>query len=404
MTPFFLRSIISLFISIVLFRGFFAGPVFALEYQVPNSGSPYLNLSKIKENRVLHLPTGTQVTVEQLIASIEGSRVIYIGETHDNLEAHRVQLEIIRRIFKKFPNRVAMGMEMFRRPAQEKLDLWNEGRLSEKEFKKLFRNNWGHGYKLYQPIFDFSRQNSIPILGLKSSLETEARLRSEDYSPGSGMFPDMDLKDPYHKAYSMSVFGGHGEQMQKPYQMLLLWEETMAQTVAEFLNAEKYRDWKLIVLTGGFHVQYGFGVPKRAFRRTPHSYSIILPTVTHIPEELKDREMDVDPVAIPLYAADFVWRVPYKVPPKNKIKLGVILREQESGVMVTSVSKNSNADRAEILKGDVLLNMDGGRIEDIGEMVERLQEKNFGERVRLRVLRGSTELELEVLFKEPGQK
>ena len=36
---------------------------------------------------------------------------------------------------------------------------------------------------------------------------------------------------------------------------------------------------------------YGFGIPKRAYRRVPHAYSTIQPTITHIPEELQDRDI-----------------------------------------------------------------------------------------------------------------
>ena len=86
-------------------------------------------------------------------------------------------------------------------------------------------------------------------------------------------------------------------------------------------------DRKLVVLAGGFHVQYGFGIPKRAFRRVPHAYSIILPVVTDMPEELKDREMTVEKVSIPLYLADFAWKLDYKVLPENRIRLGVRLKE-----------------------------------------------------------------------------
>ena len=132
----------------------------------------------------------------------------------------------------------------------------------------------------------------------------------------------------------------------------------MAQTVAEFLKNPDNVDSKLVVLAGGFHVQYGFGIPKRAFRRIPHAYSIILPTVTQLPPELKDREMDVEHVSIPLYSGDYAWKLQYKVLPESKIKLGVMLENSKHAVRIKSVSRNSNAERAGLKKGDLLLAMD----------------------------------------------
>lgn len=373
--------------------------VWAQDDGVPNSGSPYLNLGELDENSILHLPTGVRLDSSQLIEAISGARVIYVGETHDNLEAHRVQLEIIRRLAEKNPGKLAVGMEMFRRSAQPGLNLWNSGALAKNEFKKLFHDNWGHGYSLYRPIFDFCQQNAIPLIGLKSSKDTEARLRQEGLE-ATGL-PELDLNDPYHRAYAMSVFGGHAEKTEKPYQMLLLWEESMAETVAEFLRNEDYKDWKLVVLAGGFHVQYGFGIPKRAFRRVPHSYSIVLPTVTHVPDELKDREMNVEHVPIPLYAADFAWKVSYKVLPENQIRLGVMLKEDTGGLRVTGVGENSNAERAGILKDDLLLKLDGEPIGDVDDFVERLQKNKFGDTLSLHIRRGEGEQDLNVLLQEP---
>ena len=66
------------------------------EFAVPNSGSPYRNLGAMETGQILHLPTGLTVNFEQMMNSISASRVIYIGETHDNIEAHKVQLQIIK--------------------------------------------------------------------------------------------------------------------------------------------------------------------------------------------------------------------------------------------------------------------------------------------------------------------
>lgn len=378
-----------------------AKKISAEEYAVPNSGSPYINLNELGMDQILHIPTGTQVTKDQMIEIIAGSRVIYIGETHDNLEAHRAQLEIIEQLVKKFPRKITVGMEMFRQSAQPDLDRWHNGDMPPDEFKALFSNNWGPGYKLYQPIFDFAKENAIPLIGLKSSKETEARLRQEGPKVHPESFPEMDESDIHHKTFSMSMFGGHNdhsEALTKPYQMLLLWEEAMAHKVGEFLKNSP--DRKLVVLAGGFHVQYGFGIPKRAFRRIPHAYSIILPTVTELPKELKDREMKVEHVSIPLYAGDFAWRLEYKVLAVNKVKLGIQLQESESGVNVLLVGENSNAEKAGILKGDVLLALGGEKILGVDDLVTRLQTFKIGEQASIRLLRGSEELDVDVQLKK----
>ncbi|MBC8287531.1 MAG: ChaN family lipoprotein [Nitrospinae bacterium] len=370
------------------------------EFAVPNSGSPYKSLADLDAGQILHLPTGLMVSREQMMDSISASRVIYIGETHDNIEAHEVQLQVIQLLAEKYP--LAIGLEMFRRSSQKKLDLWNQSQLSHKEFKNLFRADWGGRFGLYQPIFEFAKAKGLPLIGLKSSREVENHFRAGDPAPGDTLYPEIDDTDPYHRAFSMSAFGGHtAKALEKPYRMLLLWEETMAQTVAKFLRDPINLDKKLVVLAGGFHVQYGFGIPKRAYRRIPHNYSIILPDITAIPEGLKDREMTVKKVSIPLYASDYAWKVEYKVPGHNKVKLGVQLtQEKGGGVRVKFVWENSNAQNSGMKADDLLLNMDGKTLEGVDDVLELLANKKFDDRSTFQLRRGNKTLTLEVVFRQ----
>ena len=389
------RILVSLLLPWLLFP---IKTVFGEEYAVPHSGSPYLSLDELDNNEILHLPTGLKVSFDQMQDVISTSKVIYIGETHDNIEAHRAQLEIIEDLTRRFPGKISVGMEMFRRSAQEDLDRWNKRKLSLYEFKKLFRRNWGNGYALYKPIFDFINKNHIPLIGLKSAIKTEDRFRKDESSNRNNL-PKIDFDDRYHRSFSMSIFGGH-QTMEKPYRMLLLWEETMAQTVADFLKNPDNADSKLVVLAGGFHVQYGFGIPKRAFRRVPHSYSIVLPTVTKLPPELKDREMDVQHVSIPLYSGDYAWKLQYKILPESKVKLGVMLENSEHAVRIKSVSTNSNAEQAGLKNGDLLLAMDEIELANTEDLIDRLGRRDIGDRVKFLVKRGPQKMIVEIQFQE----
>ena len=370
------------------------------EFAVPNHGSPYLDLGNLDVDQILHLPTGMGVSLKQMMDSISASRVIYIGETHDNIEAHKVQLQIIQLLSKKY--QVAIGLEMFRHSAQEKLNLWNRGQLSLREFKNLFHSNWGEGFGLYQHIFEFAQSKNLPLIGLKSTHEVENHFRAGDPAPGDTLYPEIDDTDPYHRAFTLSAFGGHrGTALEKPYRMLLLWEETMAQTVAKFLRNPVNKDKKLVVLAGGFHIQYGFGIPKRAYRRVPHNYSIIQPSITEIPKNLKDREMTVEKVSIPLYAADYAWKVEYRVPGHNKVKLGVRLAQEKDGVRIKFVAEKSNAQNAGMKMGDLLLRMDGTTLSGVDDVLEILGEKNFDDRSTFQLRRNNKTLKVEVVFKQP---
>ena len=373
---------------------------FSEEFAVPNQGSPYRDLGAMEVNQILHIPTGRVVSPNQMMDAISASRVIYVGETHDNIEAHKVQLQIIQHIAKKYP--LAIGLEMFRRSAQEELNLWHQGQLPLKEFKNLFHKNWGGGFGLYQPIFEFAKSHKLPLIGLKSSRAVERQFRAGDPAPHNTLYPEIDDTDPYHRAFALSAFGGHrgtAKALEKPYRMLLLWEETMAQTVANFLRDPANKEKKMVVLAGGFHVQYGFGIPKRAYRRLPHNYSIVLPDITQIPEALKDREMTVEKVSIPLYASDYAWKVEYKVPQQSKVKLGVRLAQENKRVLLKSVAPHSNAYNAGMKAGDILLAMDGEDLSGVDDVLELLRTKHFDERSTFKLQRDNKILSVEVVFK-----
>ena len=109
--------------------------------------------------------------------------------------------------------------------------------------------------------------------------------------------------------------------------------------------------------------------------------------------------MKVEHVHTPLYSADYAWKVPYKVLAKNRIKLGVMLAEEKIGIRVRSVAKNSNAELAGILEGDLLLQADGKAIIDVEEMVSFLQSKNFGDVVSFRLRRDTAEQVVKVTLK-----
>ena len=370
------------------------------EFAVPYGGSPYRNLADLDAGQILHLPTGLEVSREQMMDSISASRVIYIGETHDNIEAHKVQLQVIQFLDKKYP--IAIGLEMFRRSGQKKLDLFNQDQLSGQEFRHLFHSNWGGEFGLYQPIFEFAKSHKLPLIGLKSSRAVERQFRAGDPAPHNTLYPEIDDTDPYHRAFALSAFGGHrgtAKALEKPYRMLLLWEETMAQTVANFLRDPANKEKKMVVLAGGFHVQYGFGIPKRAYRRLPHNYSIVLPDITQIPEALKDREMTVEKVSIPLYASDYAWKVEYKVPQQSKVKLGVRLAQENKRVLLKSVAPHSNAYNAGMKAGDILLAMDGEDLSGVDDVLELLRTKHFDERSTFKLQRDNKILSVEVVFK-----
>jgi uncharacterized iron-regulated protein len=368
--------------------------------------NPYGTLEGAQEGEIFHLPTGIRVTEQQLLDMITGSRIIYIGETHDNVCAHQVQLEIIRGLAERFPGQVAVGMEMFQRPHQEAMDRWSRGGLSERDFLKKsgWYQNWGMDYRYYKAILDYIREEHIHLLALNASRELVKEVRTHGLDGLSetwqNQLPDMDFSDPHHRRVVEAFYKAHPPTSAKSfetfYQAHVLWDETMAETVANYLTTSEGSDKRLVVLAGGNHVRYGFGIPRRVFRRLPVAYTIVLPRAVSIPEDKRDRLMDVSLPEIPLAPANFLWIVTYR--DLERVRLGVMIEEAGETLRVTKVSRGSLAAETGIQPGDLLVSFDGEDLRGSFDLLYLLGQKRPGDRARILIQRGDRSLEMTIRF------
>lgn len=97
--------------------------------------------------------------------------------------------------------------------------------------------------------------------------------------------------------------------------------------------------------------------------------------------------MEIEHVSIPLYAADYLWKVDYELLPDKRIRLGVMLKEEEAGLRVRGVGDDSPAQRAGIKEDDLLTEVDGKPLAVVPDLADYLQTKSSGDAVRLKLLR-----------------
>ena len=383
-----------------------AAPVASSSLTPLEQESPYRDLDTLKEGTILHVPTGIEITQAQLLYFLGNVRIVYIGETHTNLTHHQVQLDIIKSLEEHFPGKIAVGMEMFDQPSQPALDRWSRGEMDEKSFVKTWYENWDQDYKYYKDILHFIREKRIPLRALNVSDEqvhelTQKGLEGLASAVREGL-PELDSKDPYHRQSMEAIWGGHAhgkKGFDRFYQTMLLWDETMAQNIVHYLSSPEGQGKKIIVLAGGFHVGYGFGIPRRAFRRLPEPYAIVMPHTSTIPKGRECLLMDVTPPKLPLYLADFVWSVGYEDLKEKEVRLGIVIEKAERGVAVKSVAPNSVAAKAGVLVGDVIASFGDEPTTDPFDLTYLVKQKQPGDRSTLKILRGNQALEFEVLFK-----
>lgn len=369
------------------------------------SDSPYRPLDTLKEGTILHIPTGVEVSKDEMFQILSGARIVYVGETHTNILDHQVELEVLKGLSERFPGQVTVGMEMFQKPSQNQLDRWSRGELDEKSFMEEWLANWDQSYNYYRDILRYIRDKRIPLVALNAP-DDLVRTVMEKGTEGltdemKKELPDMDITDQFHRESLEAVFGGHAhgkKGFERFYQTMLVWDETMAQSVADYLSGPNGMGKKMVVFAGGFHINYGFGIPRRVFRRLREPYSIIMPYTAEVPENRKELLMDVQPVSIPLYLADFAWAVGYEDLEDRNVHLGVQIVESEKGVTIRKVLPQSTAEKVGIREGDIIVSFDGQSIAKPFDLIHLVSIKKPGDRASLKILRAEQTISLEVQF------
>ena len=337
----------------------------------------------------------TLKTFPDVLAHGAGKKIIYVGETHNLFPDHVMELEIIKDLHKR-GRPIAIGMEMFQRPFQKVLDDYIGGKIDEAEFLKgmEYFKRWGFDYHLYRPILLYARSENIPMIALNIPQETvdnvfRSGLDSLSEEERKWIPSQMDFSDEAYKERLKKVFLEHRDvenfktsNFDFFYQAQILWDETMAESVDQFLRTHPHD--QMVVLAGSGHLAYGSGIPKRTARRNGYDYAIILNNA--------DLEKGI---------ADFVL-FPEAIPGITSPMLMVFLREEVGKVEIAGFPQESASEKAGMKIGDIILAVDHTPIRTIDDVKIDLLARKKGEKVRVRVLRkgllGSREMNFDVVL------
>ena len=209
------------------------------------------------------------------------ARVIYIGETHNSNSDHEYQWDVLKGL-KARGTRCTVAWEMFDETQQELLDEWTARQISTETLlqKTDFQAHWGTLSVLYEKILRWCLAEGVPSLALNAPAALSHKLAlgqpldagEKALLPG-GFHP---LPGGYEHFNEQMAGSPHaGADTHNLYQAQLLWEQTMATRIVEFLAA--HPDEKLIVLIGRGHVEDGLGVPAFVMQKTDAAQLVVFP-------------------------------------------------------------------------------------------------------------------------------
>jgi uncharacterized iron-regulated protein len=252
------------------------------------------------EGAIIATQKAAAVSFEELVEDLKSRRVIYVGESHTSRQDHKIQLKVIQALFKKFPD-LAVGMEMFDHSYQDVLNQWSAGKLDQKAFlqKVHWYANWRFDFALYQGILDFIRDNHLRLVGLNVPNHIPPKIREGGIGAlrrdeKKHLPQEIDFAIEAHRDYVQNIFENHKHhfrdqvEFENFYAAQSVWEDAMAEAIAQNLNNDV-----MVVLAGNGHIQFKYGIPDRAFKRTGAAFTTIYPVSTGT---------EVDPEI-----ADYIW-------------------------------------------------------------------------------------------------
>jgi uncharacterized iron-regulated protein len=233
---------------------------------------------------IIDLYMGEPVPQDVMLDDLSTVRIVYLGEVHTIARHHELQAEIVRGLSDR-GLKIALGMEMFSRENQPVLDRWQAGSQSLADLiMELGKDHWTN-LQDYEKVLTLARERRIPIVGLNARDKLVRKLahvgldgltESEKREIPEGVEKINPLHDRLlrlrlrvHKAFEKTS-------LDRIVLAQALRDETMAETVSGFMNSIDGKDRLMVVIAGGGHVNYGFGIPEGVKRRGPLPDRIVM--------------------------------------------------------------------------------------------------------------------------------
>lgn len=265
--------------------------------------------------------SGEKLDEDTFWDALADHRFVIVGESHGTKWHHDVQLRTYRAMLRRHEARgeTALGMEMFQRPYQAPLSAYAGGDIEESEMleRTEWESRWGMATEMYAPLWRTARRHRAPIVALNTTRElsrkvAEVGLEGLSEAERARLPDDLDTSNEAHRKLVREAFGQHGEGMSEAkferfYQAQVVWDETMAHTAVEFMQAHPDLA-AMVIVCGRFHAYPAFGIPPRIDKRLPKSNSARDQTATLLPitPETPEASMDLEEIR-QKNLADFVW-------------------------------------------------------------------------------------------------
>jgi uncharacterized iron-regulated protein len=285
-----------------------AYPAYAQQDTVPRIG----------EYRV-YSGSGDLASLDAVVTAMAGKEVVFIGESHDDLTGHHVELELLSRAFAAYgaeeptARPVTLSLEMFERDVQYVVNEYLQDQITEDQFRKSGRQ-WPEYETDYRPMIEFAKEQGLAVVAanaprryanrvtrlgrealLDLSPQAQASLPPLPYGMPSALYREQfrmamveamqEMRDrctvPPAMAHAMNPDSAPAGMPMRSHSMAsdplnaqALWDASMAYSISQHLMQKP--DALVLHMVGSFHVEQGTGTPEHLARYRPGTSTMIV--------------------------------------------------------------------------------------------------------------------------------
>lgn len=252
--------------------------------------------------------SGEAVTLEEMADDLAAADVVFLGELHDNDVGHALQLRLTELLLER-RGALAISLEMFERDAQDQLDLYLHGAIDEARFLGHSRP-WKNYAEHYRPVVELARREGLPVIAANCYRPLAARASKQGLGAVLGdpwAATRVDVGPGAYRDKFLELMGEHAAESGSPaerfYAAQCLKDDTMAESIARFLQEAGEPPPLVVHWCGRFHSDERLGTVERLLARRP---DLDVRVVTMVAVKDVGRRLDEEERAL----ADYAWVVP----------------------------------------------------------------------------------------------
>ena len=143
---------------------------------------------------------------EEFFSVLQSAKVLLLGDFHALNQSQKSHLRILRKLISS--RSLVLAVEFLDAEDQPWVDQFLEGRLSEQDFLAKIRwfEKWGFPWENYRPIFEWARQESVPLFGVNQTFKSRTAATLEKRDEFSAQMI-ADIVHAYSDALTVVIYG-----------------------------------------------------------------------------------------------------------------------------------------------------------------------------------------------------